>query len=220
MPSKTSSWTWVVCLCNSSCGRSVTLPHSPVLPSDPPAVSYCVSEKGPKLLDQVYVTSVFCWWRISPFCCVSSQNWSCHLNNPPPQCAPAPPMFCYWLHEERLAEGYQGLSSLPPTLNPQMLPYLHICRTNSRFFSTPTLNPPPIAPMLKPALHPHYRWWKASVETNAAIILLLALMNTAPYFSPSLSLSVGVGDCSIWMSAAMQGSWIHCREQWGKRERG
>lgn len=113
------------------------------------------------------------------------------LKHPPPTpacgCAFVPPVFCCWLrpHEEGRAEGFWGLSSSPPAVTPQMLSYLHICRTNSFFFPTPTLEPPPpIAPMRKPAPHPHYRRWKASVETNAAIILLLALTNTAPPFLP------------------------------------
>lgn len=194
----------------------------------------------------VYVTCVYvtCVYAAFPPC--DDRVTQAHLSVC--VCAWVPP--CFAADEERRTE-YRGLSSSPPTVTPQMLSYLHICRTNSQvfFYSYSQNQPPPpttISPMCRPAPRPHYWWWKASVETNAAIILLLALTNTTPHFSLSLalslslshthsslslplshslclthtlSLSLGVGDCSIWMSAAMQGILDTSTWTWRRKDR-
>lgn len=135
----------------------------------------------------VYVTCVYvtCVYAAFPPC--DDRVTQAHLSVC--VCAWVPP--CFAADEERRT---------PPTVTPQMLSYLHICRTNSQVFFLFLLpkstlpRPPPttISPMCRPAPRPHYWWWKASVETNAAIILLLALTNTTPHFSLSLALSLSL----------------------------
>lgn len=78
---------------------------------------------------RVYVTCVYvtCVYAAFPPCDdrVTQAHLSVYV------CAWVPP--CFAADEERRTE-YRGLSSSPPTVTPQMLSYLHICRTNSQVF--------------------------------------------------------------------------------------
>lgn len=64
-----------------------------------------------------------------------------------------------------------------------------LCRRNSPPFFLSHFQNHPFSPPCMPVPHPHYLWWKASVETNTVIIVRLSLSYTHS-LSPPLLLSL------------------------------